>query len=256
MTYFQLRKPAPEPDEEEAVDEVEEHTEEAADDRAVEAKPTVVRSPLTTGILGPGAWIAAHFGSSAAWGVHAVAVWAVGFYGGWTAAGVIAVWLGAVLLFVPREAKDELSAWVERRIAGPASAKEEGAVPPIVTVMWKLIGDAPGVHLKTLAAALQKASPEGAEEVVDKAAVRAKLAALSIPTKGSVRDASGKVNEGVHRADLEAWQQALPDRTPGTPAGSRSGPGSDALTSDVAGRRKVAATPLSRLWGLRPRGDA
>ncbi|MFM9635948.1 hypothetical protein [Streptomyces turgidiscabies] len=255
MTYFQLRKRDPEDEPDEAVDE-EETGEEEAVDEAPPPAPAGLLGALWMGFCGPGHWLTAHGRAGAAWVLYPGSVWAVGYYGGWTAIGVPAAWLVLVVLFMPREFKDRVSAWIERRIAGPASAGEEAAVPPIVTVMWKLIGDAPGVHLKTLAAALQKAAPEGAEEVVDKAAVRAKLAALRIPTKGSVRDAAGKVNEGVHRADLEAWQKALPDRAPDTPSGARSGPGSDALTSDEAGAPTPVATPPSRLRWLLPRGDA
>jgi len=255
VTYFQLRKHDPEDEPDETVDEEETGEEEAPEEEKAPA-PSGLLGALWTGFAGPGRWLTTHGRVGVAWVLYPGSVWAVGYYGGWVAIGVPAAWLVFVLLFMPREFKDRVSAWIERRIAGPESAEEKPAIPPIVTVMWTLIGDAPGVHLKTLAATLQKAAPEGAEEVVDKAAVRAKLAALRIPTKGSVRDASGKVNEGVHWADLEAWQRALPDRSADTPPGVRSGPGSDALTRGVAGRRKVAATPLSRLWGLLPRGDA
>ncbi|MFM9616832.1 hypothetical protein ACKI14_02580 [Streptomyces turgidiscabies] len=253
MTYFQLRKRDPEDEPDEAVDE-EETGEEEAVDEAPPPAPAGLLGALWMGFCGPGHWLTAHGRAGAAWVLYPGSVWAVGYYGGWTAIGVPAAWLVLVVLFMPREFKDRVSAWIERRIAGPASAGEEAAVPPIVTVMWKLIGDAPGVHLKTLAAALQKAAPEGAEEVVDKAAVRAKLGALNIPLRGSVRDAAGKVNEGVHRDDLKAWMEALPSAAPGTPPDPRSGPVATPVTCDVEKRRAPVATPLPRLRRLLSRG--
>ncbi|MEU9670378.1 hypothetical protein AB0E25_33355 [Streptomyces bobili] len=250
MTYFNLRKREPEPTPDEPEEEAAD-TEEATEETA-EEQPAREHGPLLTGLLGPGRWIAARIGTGWAFGVHLVAVWAVGFYGGWTAAGVIFAWLALVLLFIPREFKDRVSGWLERRIAPAVDEEtdERVLVAPIAAVLWKLIGDAPGVHLKTLTGRLQ----EEAQEPIDKAAVRAKLGALGIPLRGSVRDAAGKVNEGVHRDDLEAWEEAPSPTGTGTPSDVRSDPCSDAVTSDVATRRTGVATPLSRLRRLLPRG--
>lgn len=84
--------------------------------------------------------------------------------------------------------------------------------------------------------------------------MRAKLGALNIPVRASVRDAAGRVNEGVHRDDLEAWEEAPSPTGTGAPSDARSDPCSDAVTSDVAARRAGVAMPLSRLRRLLPRG--
>lgn len=247
MSYFSLRKRAPEP----GPDDVEEEQEEAAEDDGDDEEQPAKRGPLLTGLLGPGQWLAAHFGMRTAWTVHAVAVWACGFYGGWVAVGVIAVWLLAVGLFVPRECLERLADKIEHPTNDDQQAGEEQPGEPLAVVLRHLIGDAPGTHLKTVAEHLQAAAPE---QPVDRAAVRAKLGALGIPVRASVRDAAGRVNEGVHRADLQAWEEALSPTEPESPSGPRSSPCSDAVTSDVAKRRTDVATPLSRLRRLLPRG--
>lgn len=251
MSYFSLRKPAAEPE-----TEPEKTTEEKP---AVEAEKTEGEQPapkqagpLLTGLLGPGRWLAAHFGTGTAWGVHVVAVWAVGFYGGWAAVLVPTGWLLAVLTFVPREYLERLAARLERTSPEEdQQAGEEAAVEPLATVLWHLIGDAPGTHLKTIAEHLQAAAPE---QPVDRAAVRAKLGALGIPVRASVRDAAGRVNEGVHRADLQAWEEAPSPTEAAPPPGPRSDACSDAVTCDVGKDATAVATPRPRLRRLLSRG--
>lgn len=252
MSYFSLRKHAPEP-EPESDEATEERLAEATEE--TEEQPTgKPAGPLLTGLLGPGQWIAAHFGTSAAWAVHIVAVWAIGFYGGWAAVGIVILWLLAVLAFVPREYLERLAARIEKQSPEEdQEAGEEHPGEPLATVLWHLIGDAPGAHLKTVAEHLQAALPE---QPVDRAAVRAKLAALGIPVRASVRDAAGRVNEGVHRDDLTGWEEAPSPTEPGTPSEARSDPCSDALTSDVATAPTTVATPRPRLRRLLPRGGA
>jgi hypothetical protein len=249
VTYFQLRKRDLEPEPEEAEEEPEETTEDDA-----EGEQPAGRGPLLTGFLGPGQWIAARFGTGAAWGVHGVAVWAIGFYGGWAAAGIVVVWLLAVLAFVPREYLERLAARIEKR--SPEEDQEAGEGhpgEPLAAVLWQLIGDAPGTHLKTVAEHLQAAAPE---LPLDRAAVRAKMGALGIPVRASVRDAAGRVNEGVHRDDLEAWAEALSPTGPGTPPEPRSAPVATPLTCDVADAPTTVATPRPRLRRLLSRGGA
>jgi hypothetical protein len=249
MNYFSLRKERPEPEPEAVEEEPAEETEAEPEDEPGG------HGPVLTGLLGPGTWISARFGTGAAWAVHVVAVWACSFYGGWIAAGIVVVWLLTVLLFVPREHLEQLAARIEERITGlpelPAEEPDEAPVDPLVMVLRQLIADAPGVHLKTLAEHLQAAAPE---EALDRAAVRAKLAALQIPTRASVRDASGRVNEGVHRADLVAWLKALPAPSPVAAPDAGSGPVATAVTCDVADVPTPVATPLSRLRRVLSRG--
>jgi len=255
MSYFSLRKRAPEPE----LDLVEEDPDETEDETSAEEPPTGTTNPLLVGLLGPGNWIAARLGTGTAWGVHGFAAWAAVYYGGWVAVGVVLGWLFAVLLFVPREHLDRATTWIERRDAdyapdeGELEPANEAPADPLVAVMWRLIADAPGVHVKTLAERLQKAAPD---ETVDRAAVRAKLAARGIPTKPSVRDVRGRVNEGVHRADLKAWEEALPAPSPVPSPEARSEPVATAVTCDVADAPTPVATPLSRLCRALSRGAA
>ncbi|CAM5250403.1 hypothetical protein SGLAM104S_01616 [Streptomyces glaucescens] len=142
---------------------------------------------------------------------------------------ILAAWCAAAWMHAPKEPDEE---------RGEATA--EPVADPLPAVLWQLIGDAPGVHLKTVAGHLHAAAPE---EGIDRASVRAALAARGIPIRASVRGADGRVNEGVHRADLEAWQQALP--APSTPplSKTRSSPVATPLTSDVATPPTGVATP-------------
>ncbi|MFJ8538148.1 hypothetical protein [Streptomyces sp. NPDC093591] len=255
MTYFNLRKTEPVPDLD-VRDEVVSEDEVVADEAS--AAPTGLAGALWAGVGGPGRWLLARGRADVAWVLHVGSVWAVGFYGGWVAVGLVTGWVLAVAAFVPRDRLEGWAEWVERRSAGrppaaPESEPEELPVDPLVTVMWKLIGDARGVHVKTLAEYLTAATPG---ESVDRAAVRAKLGALGIPTRASVRDAEGRVNEGVYGVDLQAWQEALPDPSPGAAPEARSGPVATAVTCDVADVPTPVATPLARLRGLLSRGGA
>lgn len=252
MSYFSLRKQEPEPESDEAEEEVDEEAEETAEDDVEKERPATKRGPLLTGLLGPGRWLTAHFGINTAWAVHIVAVWAIGFYGGWLAVGVVLVWLLAVLAFVPREHLERLAARIEKRPPEEDQEAGEGHPgEPLAAVLWHLIGDAPGAHLKTVAEHLQAAAPE---QSVDRAAVRAKLGALGIPVRASVRDAAGRVNEGVHRADLQAWAEALSPTETDTPSEARSEPVATPVTCDVGNDATAVATPPNPFSRLLSRG--
>jgi hypothetical protein len=261
MTYFSLRKREHEPEPAEDFDDEAEEpdSEDEPTDEEQPAAPKGCLGALLVGVRGPSAWLTARFGASVSWAVHVLAVWAVGFYGGWVAVALVVAWLLAVAAFVPREQLERAASWVERRTTGRATVEAElepGAEPvadPLVTVLWRLIADAPGVHVKTLAEHLQAAAPG---EAVDRAAVRAKLAARSIPTRASVRDADGRVNEGVHRDDLKEWEEALPGLGDAPSPEVRSGPVATAVTCDVAAPPTPVATPLSRVRRLLSREGA
>lgn len=255
MSYFSLRKQQSEPE----PDEVEEEPEEPTEDDA-EGEQPAARGPLLTGLTGPSQWLAARFSPGAAMGVHGIAVWAIFFYGGWIAAGVILAWLVAVLLFVPREHLERLADRIENQPAGEdQEGGEEPPEEPLVVLLWHLIGDAPGAHLKTAARCMQEASGQPVDRSSVRArvtAIRARLGALQIPVKASVRDAAGKVNEGVHRADLKAWEEALSPTGTDTPPEARSGPVATPVTCDVGKEATTVATPRPRLRRLLPRGGA
>ncbi|MFB6787674.1 hypothetical protein ACFCWT_13460 [Streptomyces olivaceus] len=166
-----------------------------------------------------------------------VAVYAVARYRS-AIAWLLAAWCAAAWMHAPGE-KDEKT--------DPDPAEETGEEPPsegphdpLPGILWTLIGEAPGVHVKTLTAHLSAAAPDTS---IDRPAVRAALTARGIPVRGSVRDASGKVNEGVHRADLEGWEQGFPDSSSDPRPGARSNPVATPLTSDVAEAATAVATP-------------
>lgn len=200
MTYFNLRKRADEPEPE----EVEEEQPEETADEPEEEKPEETYGPILTGVLGPGAWIAAHFGMSTAVGVHVVAVWAIGFYGDWVAAGIVLGWLAAVLAFVPREHLEQLAARVEKRAgihrAAPGEAGDEGTAegPPqpdpqdVLDLVRDVVGSDRGALLTALRQPLHAA---------DTRAVRGVLAAADIRVREGVRTRAGN-GPGVHRDDL------------------------------------------------------
>ncbi|MET8978545.1 hypothetical protein ABZX85_23295 [Streptomyces sp. NPDC004539] len=252
MTYFNLRKREPEPELDEG-EEAETSAEDQADEEPPAARPY---GPVLVGIRGPALWLSARFGPGTSLAVHVGAGWGIVYYGGWTAVVIITGWLTAVALFIPRDYLDHLADRIENRAtAGTPDVDDEPpaetAPEPLVALLWRLIADAPGVHLKTLTACLQETSPAP----LDKAAVTARLATLGIPVRPSVRDARKKINTGVHRDDLQAWEDARSPTAPRTPPEPRSPRVATALTCDVANTEKSVATPLSRLRALLARGD-
>ncbi|MFD8700968.1 hypothetical protein [Kitasatospora purpeofusca] len=220
--YFSLRKHAPEPDPDATVEEQPEETEPQPEEEPAAA----ARGPVVTGLLGPGAWLAARLGTGWAWGVHGVGVWAITYYGGWAAVAVTAVWVFAVLLFVPREHLDRITNRLEQGTPREDEPVEDtppadAFVDPLPGILWELIGDASGVHHKSVGRHLHDS---GLDTACDRPAVRAALTRRGITVKGSVREADGRVNEGVHRADLQAWQETRSPAANTPVADARSGP--------------------------------
>ncbi|MHB9861951.1 hypothetical protein [Streptomyces sp. YIM S03343] len=235
MTFVSLRKhdPKPEPDDVREDIETEETAEDGAGyDQEPAGHPVLGLLPaLAQGVRGWCAWCSARIGVGPTLAVHGVALYAAGRYSLWVSYGVTGAFGLAVLLFTPREALERVSAYLDARdtarearraargtdVEDPADeAPEEPPVDPLVALMWRLIGGAPGVHLKTLAEVLAEAAagaggqpPTKAEVGAAKAGVEAALTARGIPLRPSVRDTRDKVNRGVHRADLEAWEKGL-----------------------------------------------
>lgn len=115
---------------------------------------------------------------------------------------------------------------------------------PLLAFTAQLIGNARGVHLDALRAALNGAAPNR-ERSTDE--VRAALAQRGVHTRPSVRapegaapDAPKKVRRGVHRDDLEAVIGPLPAPTPAGPSERVADPVAPTLTCDVA----RSATPV------------
>lgn len=226
MTYFNLRKrdpeAAPEPDE---LDENEQSEE--ADDEAATDAPKRDHSPIITGLLGPGRWLTARFNLDTAIIAHVAAVFSIVYYGGWTAASVITGWLFFAALFIPREALERwagaierLAAAIERRLGSapkpPASTAPKGEREAVRRLLLDLIGEAHGVHLKTVLAHLQEHGQWEGRKVAD---LRVHLEALGIPVDPKLKVA-GVPTRGVLRTALEALppvEGTPPSPTPSPP---------------------------------------
>jgi len=224
VSYFNLRKrdpePEPEPDE---LDEVEQ-PDDAEDEDTADA-PKRDHGPIVTGLLGPGRWLTARFNLDTSIIIHTASMFAVLHYGGWIAAGLILLWLLAVAAFVPREALERAAAAIERRHPGtrrktaptPADAAAPGGEREAVRrLLLDLIGDAHGVHLKTVLAHLQEHGQWEGRKVAD---LRVHLEALGIPVDPKLKVA-GVPTRGVLRTALEALppvEETSPSPTPSPP---------------------------------------
>jgi len=208
MSYFSLRKHAPEP----VPDDIEEEPEETAEEPedGEEEQPGRQYGPLLTGLSGPGHWLAARFSPGAALAVHGVAVWAIFFYGGWIAAGIILVWLFTVGLFVPREDLDRLSARFENRDTHTPEEAPEGVLlaPGEGLALWLLdtIGERPGIHVRELYPRMRELPGQEGRQDAD---LKALLKAFGVPVQRSLRLGRIAGRTGVRRADVEAL---LPSR--------------------------------------------
>ncbi|MER6832687.1 hypothetical protein ABT320_01635 [Streptomyces cellulosae] len=126
----------------------------------------------------------------------------------------------------------------------PAEAGEKAApeapADPFPGMIRDLMGDAPGVHIKTVVAWLHET---GLDTTCTAADVTVGLTRRQIPIRASVRDAAGRVNKGVHRDDLEEWLEARSPTAPADAPKGRSKPVATALTSGVADAATAVATP-------------
>lgn len=219
MSYFNLRKREPEPE----TDDVEEEPDETEEEDPSAAEPTTWPAAIACGLRGPWRWLAGHFGEygvTIAWVAHVGSLWAFCYYRGVVAAGLTAAWLGAFAMFVPREFLERLADAVERR-ATPlpkptVSAAPGGEREAVRRLLLDLIGEARGVHLKTVLAHLQKHGQWEGRKVAD---LRVHLEALGIRVEPKVKVA-GVPTRGVLRADLEALspvEETAPSPTPSPP---------------------------------------
>lgn len=232
MTFINLRKRGQEPEPDEAEDVAPDEATEDDDDQAPEPEGHIVLGLLPAlyqGIRGWCAWCSAHIGVGPTWALHGVALYAAEHYSLRVTYGVTGAFVVAVVLFTPRESLERAAARLDARDAArearrapskaPADdAPEEPPADPLPALMWRLIGDAPGVHLKTLTEVLAQAAEKEGKQPPSKADVEAAIEARGIPLRPSVRDTREKVNKGVHRTDLEAWETALSPPGPADPA--------------------------------------
>jgi hypothetical protein len=235
VTFINLRKrDLPEPDE--ALEDVDPDEATEGDEQDQESEGHVVPGllgALYQGVRGWCAWCSARIGVGPTWALHGFAFYAAEHYSVWVTYGVTGPFMLAVFLFTPREPLERVAARLDARDAArearrarstaPAEdavdeAPEEPAADPLPALMWRLIGDAPGVHLKTLTEALAMAAEKVGQRPPLKADVEAALEARGITLRPSVRDTREKVNKGVHRDDLRAWETALSPPGPADPA--------------------------------------
>jgi hypothetical protein len=161
----------------------------------------------------------------------AVAVYAAARYRTWIWVGVV-VFCAAAWMHAP--AADE------RPAEGEPEEEREAPVDPLPGILWELIGEAPGVHLPSIVRHLHET---GLDAACDRADVRAALDRRGIPLRDSVREADGRVNKGVHRADLQAWEEALSPAAIEAGPKMRSYPATTPLSSGVAADTTAVATP-------------
>jgi hypothetical protein len=236
VTLINLRKRDQEPEPDEAEDVAPDEALEDDDDQDQEPEGHAVPGLLPAlfqGVRRWCTWCSARIGVTATWALHGVALYAAEHYTVWVTCGVAGAFVLAVGLFMPRESLERAAARLDARDAartarrgrstGPADdapdeAPEGPPTDPLPALMWRLIGDASGVHLKTLADVLAKAAEEEGQRPLSKADVEAALEARGIPLRPSVRDTRKGVNRGVHRADLTAWETALSPAAPADPA--------------------------------------
>ncbi|WP_108990430.1 hypothetical protein [Streptomyces coelicoflavus] len=140
-----------------------------------------------------------------------------------------------------------VAAWMHAPDRREQPVEEAGEQPPaevphdpLPGILWDLIGEAPGVHVKRVVEHLHETGQDPTCQAAD---VRAALGRRGIPLRASVRDAAGRVNQGVHREDLTVWEEALSPGAPAPLSKTRSNPATTPLTSGVADAATAVATP-------------
>ncbi|MCT2591129.1 hypothetical protein LHJ74_14630 [Streptomyces sp. N2-109] len=190
----------------------------------------------------------------------------------WAAAEGVLPWaltgaagLGAAVAYAAGSEPEQLPERRRKRPRHPAPvpafsapAEEEPELPaldPLLTLCAQLIGDARGVHLDTLVAAVNEAAPHRTREGPE---VRAALAQRGVPTRpsvgapgGGVPGAPRKVRRGVHREDLEAVIGPLSDLRPAAQPSTVATPATPPLTSNVADPATAVAAPATPLQPTR-----
>jgi hypothetical protein len=216
VTFISLRKPQPDPGAI-AEDDALKAAEPEDQDESEEAESIGYFRALAEGVRGWFTWCSGLITPRWTYTLHLFAIWAACYYGAWVFWGVVLGLSAAFVTFMPRDPVDRLTTRLEHVGTPQPDAPAEGtpATPgpppgdPLVALMWKLIAGASGVHLKTLTAVLAAAAEKEGNEAPSKALVEAALATRGIPLRDSVRDTRRKINKGVHRDDLQAWEQAL-----------------------------------------------
>jgi hypothetical protein len=172
-----------------------------------------------------------------------VALFALNRYRTWIA-WMIAAWAVAAWMHVPDDKPEQAPADAEEPCHEDAEEEtgEQPAEPPadpFPDMVWGLIGDAPGVHIKHIVEWLHET---GLDTTCTAREVKAGLTRRGIPIRASVRDGEQRVNQGVHRADLTAWLEARSPTVPAPVAEARSNTATTPVTSVVADPATGVAT--------------
>lgn len=203
MSYFSLRKHDPELEVEAAEEDVDETEEEESPHPVEDAAPTSWGGALWCGISGPSIWLTRHTNIEASIIAHLFLLWAMSV-SDWIAAAITVAWLLLVIAFIPPGYKDRATAGIEgffTRGSKPSAVPLPGGEREAVRrLLLDVIGDAHGVHLKTVLAHLQEHGQWEGRKVAD---LRVHLEALGIPVDPKLKVA-GVPTRGVLRAALEA----------------------------------------------------
>lgn len=131
--------------------------------------------------------------------------------------------------------------------APATDAVETPAVDPLPGILADLLGDASGVHLKTVVQYLHRT---GLDRSCTQDDVIAALDRRGIRWRPSVRDARDKVNKGVHGDDLRAWLDHSPSAPTQTPPRDVATPATTPVTSGVANVATAPTTPATAPRGV------
>jgi hypothetical protein len=170
---------------------------------------------------------------------------------GWPALLIVAGTWTAVAWIVTREDEVEAeSGDEEEQPDEEATDADRSPVDPLLALAAQLIGNARGVHLTALLAALHRA---GVDPRFDASELRAALAERGVAWRPSVRAPKGAVPgaaegvaQGVHREDLEAVIGPLPAPSSEPLPGPVATATTTGLTCDVAKSATAVATSGSR----------
>lgn len=115
----------------------------------------------------------------------------------------------------------------------------EAPADPLPDILDDLIGEARGVHLRTIVQHLHESRLDTSCKRTD---VRAALERRGIPVRPSVKVA-GRVNEGVHRDDLTDWLDAPATAAADAGPGAVATPATTGLTSNNYPDATAPTTP-------------
>lgn len=167
-----------------------------------------------------------------------LAVYAAARYRTWIIWGIV-LWCAAAWMHAPKPAAADAP---DTEDEGEPDTPAQAPTDPFPGMIWDLLGNARGIHIKTIVEWLHTS---GHDTTCTPADVTAALDRRQIPVRASVRDASGRVNKGVRKADLEAWLEARSPTVRVSLSKGRSNAATTGVTCDVADDATDVATPAT-----------